>query len=128
MAVNCLEMALDMSLLTGDPISIASLTNCIQKTSLLYDRNGDQHYEIISALHKSMRGSDENAAIYWLGRMLYAGEDPLYIARRLVRFASEDIGLADSNALQLTMSTYQACNVIGMPECDVILAHCVVVS
>jgi putative ATPase len=121
-------MALDMSLLTGDPISIASLTNCIQKTSLLYDRNGDQHYEIISALHKSMRGSDENAAIYWLGRMLYAGEDPLYIARRLVRFASEDIGLADSNALQLTMSTYQACNVIGMPECDVILAHCVVVS
>jgi putative ATPase len=76
-------------------------------------------------LHKSMRGSDENAALYWLGRMIYAGEDPLYVARRLIRFASEDIGLANNQALDLAVSTYQSCQMIGMPECDVILAHCV---
>ncbi|KAI8066198.1 DNA polymerase III, clamp loader complex, gamma/delta/delta subunit [Gilbertella persicaria] len=97
-----------------------------QKSHLLYDRNGDQHYDIISALHKSIRGSDANAALYWLGRMLEAGEDPLYIARRLVRCASEDIGLADNTALTLAMSAYHACEKIGMPECDTILAHLVV--
>lgn len=97
-----------------------------QKSHLLYDRNGDQHYDIISALHKSIRGSDADAALYWLGRMLEAGEDPLYVARRLVRCASEDIGLADNTALPLAMAAYHACEKIGMPECDTILAHLVV--
>lgn len=127
MALNCLEMIIDSSILTGNPITIDSLNMCLQKSHLLYDRNGDYHYDTISALHKSIRGSDENAALYWLGRMIYAGEDPLYVARRLVRVASEDIGIADSNALQVAISTYHACNVIGMPECDVILAHCTTV-
>ncbi|KAI7894892.1 DNA polymerase III, clamp loader complex, gamma/delta/delta subunit [Mucor mucedo] len=103
-----------------------TVKGAFQKSHLLYDRNGDQHYDIISALHKSIRGSDADAALYWLGRMLEAGEDPLYVARRLVRCASEDIGLADNTALPLAMATYQACEKIGMPECDTILAHLVV--
>jgi len=98
----------------------------LQKSSYLYDRAGEQHYNIISALHKSVRGNDADAALYWLGRMLEAGEDPLYVARRLVRMAVEDIGLADSNALQQAIAAYQGCHFIGMPECDVILAQCVV--
>ncbi|KAI9280941.1 DNA polymerase III, clamp loader complex, gamma/delta/delta subunit [Umbelopsis sp. AD052] len=97
-----------------------------QRSHLLYDRNAEEHYNIISALHKSIRGSDADAALYWLGRMLQGGEDPLYIARRLVRAASEDIGLADNTALTLAVSAYQACERIGMPECDTILAHLVV--
>ncbi|KAF9978394.1 hypothetical protein BGZ73_002573 [Actinomortierella ambigua] len=96
-----------------------------QKTHLQYDRQGEEHYNLISALHKSIRGSDVDASLYWLGRMLVAGEDPLYVARRLIRVASEDIGLADSAALPLATATYQACQMIGMPECDVNLAHCV---
>ncbi|KAG8571563.1 hypothetical protein GDO81_011696 [Engystomops pustulosus] len=91
----------------------------LQRSHILYDRAGEEHYNCISALHKSMRGSDENASLYWLGRMLEGGEDPLYVARRLVRFASEDIGLADPLALPQAVSTYQACHFIGMPECDV---------
>ena len=102
-----------------------TLEQCISKKSLLYDKNGEEHYNLISALHKSMRNSDPDAAIYWLARMLEAGEDPLYVARRLVRFASEDVGMADSRALQLAVSAYQACHFIGMPECDVILTHIV---
>ncbi|KAI0705016.1 P-loop containing nucleoside triphosphate hydrolase protein [Cerioporus squamosus] len=90
-----------------------------------YDRGGDSHYDMISALHKSVRGSQGSAALYWLARMLTAGEDPLYIARRMVVCASEDIGLADNHALPLAMSTYQACQVIGMPECRINLAHLV---
>ncbi|KAM3929441.1 ATPase WRNIP1 [Leptodactylus fuscus] len=97
----------------------------LQRSHILYDRAGEEHYNCISALHKSMRGSDENASLYWLGRMLVGGEDPLYVARRLVRFASEDIGLADPLALPQAVSAYQACHFIGMPECDVILAQCV---
>lgn len=93
---------------------------------LLYDRNGEEHYNLISALHKSMRNSDPDAAVYWLARMLEAGEEPLYIARRLIRFASEDVGLADSLALQVAVAAYQACHFNGMPECDVNLAHAVV--
>ncbi|KND00629.1 ssDNA-dependent ATPase MGS1 [Spizellomyces punctatus DAOM BR117] len=134
-AINALEMALDSVMgAAGDgvgEVTEQAIMDALQKSSLLYDRNGEEHYNIISALHKysqpfkSMRGSDENAALYWLGRMVYAGEDPLYVARRLIRFASEDIGLADNNALPLALSTYQACQMIGMPECDVILAHCV---
>ncbi len=103
-----------------------ALAKTLQKNHLLYDRQGEEHYNIISALHKSMRGSDADAALYWLGRMLEAGEDPLYIARRIVRFASEDIGLADPNALVQTVAAYQACHQIGMPECNVILAQAVV--
>lgn len=94
--------------------------------NVFYDKNGEEHYNIISALHKSMRGSDANASLYWLGRMLEGGENPLYIARRLVRFASEDIGLADPNALNQTISAYQAAHFLGMPECNTALAQAVV--
>lgn len=90
-----------------------------------YDRSGEERYDMISALHKCLRGSDGSAAMYWLARMLTGGEDPLYIARRLVVFASEDVGLADNHALPLAMAAYQACQVIGMPECRINLAHCV---
>ena len=93
---------------------------------LLYDRAGEEHYNLISALHKSMRNSDPDAAVYWLSRMLEAGEDPLYVARRLIRFASEDVGMADSRALSLAVAAYQACHFNGMPECNVNLAHAVV--
>lgn len=97
----------------------------LKKTHLHYDQSGEEHYNIISALHKSMRGNDANASLYWLGRMLEAGENPLYVARRLIRFASEDIGLADPRALEQAVATYQACHFIGMPECNVVLAQCV---
>ena len=99
---------------------------CISKKPLMYDRNGEYHYDLISALHKSMRNSDPDAAIFWLAKMLEAGEDPLFIARRLIRFASEDIGLAYSRALTIAIETYTACNYIGMPECNVILTQAVV--
>ncbi|XP_054841163.1 ATPase WRNIP1 isoform X3 [Eublepharis macularius] len=98
----------------------------LQRSHILYDRAGEEHYNCISALHKSMRGSDENASLYWLARMLEGGEDPLYVARRLVRFASEDIGLADPLALTQAVAAYQGCHFIGMPECEVILAQCVI--
>ncbi len=98
----------------------------LQKSYLMYDKGGEEHYNIISALHKSMRGSDADAALYWLGRMLEGGEDPLYVARRLIRFASEDVGLANSLALVQAVAGYQACHYIGMPECEVVLAQVVV--
>ena len=103
-----------------------TLEQCISKKSLLYDKNGEEHYNIISALHKSMRNSDPDAAVYWLARMLEAGEDPLYIARRVTRFASEDIGLADPHALEIAVAAYQACHFIGMPECSVHLTEAVI--
>ncbi len=96
------------------------------KKSLLYDKTGEEHYNLISALHKSMRNSDPDAAVYWLARMLEAGEDPLYIARRVTRFASEDVGLADPRALEIAVAAYQACHFIGMPECTVHLTQAVV--
>lgn len=102
------------------------LDQCISKKSLLYDKNGDEHYNLISALHKSMRNSDPDAAVYWLARMLEAGEDPLYVARRVTRFASEDVGLADPRALEIAVAAYQACHLIGMPECSVHLTQAVV--
>ena len=102
------------------------LEQCINRKSLLYDKNGEEHYNLISALHKSMRNSDPDAAVYWLARMLEAGEEPLYIARRLIRFASEDIGMADSRALEIAVAAYQASHFIGMPECSVNLTHAVV--
>ncbi|CAO3657528.1 unnamed protein product [Mucor hiemalis] len=125
-ALNTLEIAVSLLPSKESPLEVDTVKGAFQKSHLLYDRNGDQHYDIISAMHKSIRGSDADAALYWLGRMLEAGEDPLYIARRLVRCASEDIGLADNTALTLAMSAYHACEKIGMPECDTILAHLVV--
>jgi len=106
-------------------VSDEILEQCISKKSLLYDKTGEEHYNIISALHKSMRNSDPDAAIYWLARMLEAGEDPLYVARRITRFASEDIGLADPHAIQIAVAAYQACHFIGMPECSVHLTQAV---
>lgn len=102
------------------------IENCISKKALLYDKNGEEHYNLISALHKSMRNSDSDAAVYWLARMLEAGEDPIYIARRITRFASEDIGLADTNALNVAINVYHACHFIGMPECNVHLTEAVI--
>ena len=122
--LNTLEMAVDNSA-TGQ-ITEETVTQCISRKLLLYDKHGEEHYNIISALHKSMRNSDPQAAVYWLARMLEGGEDPLYIARRVTRFASEDIGLADSKALEVAVATYQACHFIGMPECSVHLTHAVV--
>lgn len=126
-ALNTLEMAVLNGEITPDGIVITdeSMEQCISKKSLLYDKSGEEHYNIISALHKSMRNSDPDAAIYWMNRMLSAGENPLYIARRLVRFASEDVGMADSQALQVAVAAYQACHFLGVPECDVHLTHAV---
>jgi len=98
----------------------------VNRSHLLYDKGGEWHYDIISALHKSLRGGDADGALYWLGRMLEAGEDPLYVARRLVRFASEDVGLANSFALPQAVAAMQACHMIGMPECELALAQAVV--
>ncbi|OGI21032.1 MAG: AAA family ATPase [Candidatus Moranbacteria bacterium RIFCSPLOWO2_02_FULL_48_19] len=98
----------------------------VARSHILYDKGGEEHYNIISALHKSMRGHDANAALYYLGRMLEAGEDPLYVARRLVRFASEDVGLANSFALPQAVAAFQACQMLGMPECEIHLAQAVV--
>lgn len=126
-ALNILEMAVLNGNISpnGMVITNEGLAQCISKKSLLYDKNGEEHYNLISALHKSMRNSDPDAAIYWMCRMLEGGENPLYIARRLVRFASEDIGMADSHALQVAVAAYQACHFLGMPECDVHLTHAV---
>ena len=102
------------------------LEQCTSRKSFLYDKNGEEHYNLISALHKSMRNSDPDAAVYWLARMLESGEDPLYIARRLVRFASEDVGLAEPGALATAVAVYQACHFLGMPECTVHLTQAVI--
>ena len=124
---------LEMIVLNGNVGSDGEITvtdetmeQCISKKSLLYDKNGEEHYNIISALHKSMRNSDPDAAVYWLARMLEAGEDPLYVARRVTRFASEDVGLADPHALEIAVAAYQACHFIGMPECSVHLTEAVI--
>ena len=124
---------LEMAVLNGDvnekgkiTVTPETVENITQKKSLLYDKTGEEHYNLISALHKSMRNSDPDAAVYWLARMLEAGEDPLYIARRVTRFAAEDIGLADPRALELAVAAYQACHFIGMPECSVHLTEAVV--
>ncbi len=129
MALSTLEMVV----LNGDldengvtHVTEETVLQCTSRRSLLYDKKGDGHYDLISALHKSMRNSDPDAAVYWLARMLEGGEDPLYVARRIVRFASEDIGLADSRALETAVAAYQACHFLGMPECSVHLTHAVV--
>lgn len=106
-------------------VTLVDAKEALQSKHLAYDKAGEEHYNLISALHKSMRGSDADASIYWLARMLEGGEEPLYIARRLIRFASEDVGLADPNALVQAVACYQACHFLGMPECNVNLAQCV---
>lgn len=127
-ALNTLEMAVLNGEISSEGITVTEegMEQCISRKSLLYDKTGEEHYNLISALHKSMRNSDPDAAIYWMMRMLEGGENPLYIARRLIRFASEDVGMADSNALQVAVAAYQACHFLGMPECDVHLTHAVV--
>jgi putative ATPase len=122
MALNTLEACLQQN----KKIDFALIKEVLQKSHLYYDKNGEEHYNIISALHKSMRGGDPHGAVYWLVRMLEGGEDPVYIARRLVRFASEDVGLADNHALILANGVFEACKKIGMPECGVTLAQCVI--
>ena len=127
-ALNTLEMVVTNAKISAEGMLITDevLSQCISRKSLLYDKNGEEHYNLISALHKSMRNSDPDAALYWMCRMLEGGEDPLYIARRLIRFASEDVGMADSQALNVAVAAYQACHFLGMPECDVHLSHAVV--
>ena len=127
-ALSTLEMAVLNGEVEGDVTTVTRETveQCTSRKSLLYDKDGEEHYNLISALHKSMRNSDPDAAVYWLARMLEAGEDPLYIARRVTRFASEDVGMADPRALELAVAAFQACHLIGMPECSVHLTEAVV--
>lgn len=127
-ALSTLEMAiLNSDVKNGVTVVTKEIIEqCTSKKSLLYDKKGEEHYNLISALHKSMRNSDPDAAVYWLARMLEAGEDPLYVARRVVRFACEDVGLADPRALELSVAAYEACHFIGMPECSVHLTQAVV--
>jgi putative ATPase len=128
-ALNTLEMLV----LTTSPdeegvrqIKKEDLKDVLQRKAYLYDKSGEEHYNLISALHKSLRGSDPDAALYWLGRMLEAGEDPLYIARRMIRFASEDVGMADPQALQVAVAAQQAFHFVGLPEGDLALAQAAV--
>jgi putative ATPase len=127
-ALSTLEMLVLNGTRKGKKVTITKedLEQCTSHKSLLYDKKGEEHYNLISALHKSMRNSDPDAAVYWLARMLEAGEDPLYIARRVTRFASEDIGLADPHALEIAVAAFQACELIGMPECSVHLSEAVI--
>ena len=127
-ALSTLEMAILNGESGPDGIKVTAdtLEQCTSKKSLLYDKKGEEHYNLISALHKSMRNSDPDAAVYWLARMLEAGEDPVYVARRVTRFASEDIGLADPRALEIAVNVFEACRLIGMPECSVHLTEAVV--
>ncbi|MCR5774745.1 MAG: replication-associated recombination protein A [Lachnospiraceae bacterium] len=128
-ALSTLEMAVlngDMDAEGGITVTRQTIEQITGKKALLYDKNGEEHYNLISALHKSMRNSDPDAAVYWLARMLEAGEDPLYIARRVTRFAAEDVGLADPQALPLAIAAYQACHFIGVPECNVHLTEAVI--
>ncbi len=126
--LNALESAIEASRDEGGAamLTLQGLREVLQRTHFAYDKHGDAHYDLISALHKSLRGSDVQASVYWCMRMLESGEDPLYVARRLVRFSSEDVGMKDPRALIQAMSTFQACHAIGMPECNVILVQLVV--
>ncbi|HKX00870.1 MAG TPA: replication-associated recombination protein A [Methylomirabilota bacterium] len=119
-ALNVLELAVTEP---GGRLTLAAVREAAQKKALLYDKSGEQHYNLISALHKSLRDSDPDGALYWLGRMLEAGEDPLYVARRLVRFASEDVGNADPAALRLTLDAKEAYHFLGTPEGELALAQ-----
>jgi putative ATPase len=123
-ALNMLEMAAAVA--DGKPIDLALVSDLAQNRALLYDKTGEEHYNLISALHKSMRNSDPDASVYWLARMVESGEDPLYIARRLVRFASEDIGNADPQALAIAVAAKEAVHFVGMPEGNTALAQAVI--
>jgi putative ATPase len=129
-ALNVLEMAAQGSRggrdEAGQRITVPMVEEVMQHRALLYDKSGDQHYDMISALHKSLRGSDPDAGLYWLARMLEAGEDPLYIVRRLIRFASEDVGMADPQALVVCVAAQQAVHFVGLPEANLALAQAVV--
>ena len=133
-ALSTLEMMVLNAEYSADPadghevitVTAEDFEQCTSRKSLLYDKQGDEHYNIISALHKSMRNSDADAAVYWLARMLESGEDPMYIARRVTRFAAEDVGLAEPRALELSVAAFQACHLIGMPECSVHLTEAVI--
>ena len=127
-SLNTLEIAVLNGKKSGKTVVVDDdiLSQLIDTKSLRYDKHGEEHYNLISALHKSMRNSDVDAAVYWVNRMIEGGEDPLYIARRLVRFASEDVGLADTNSLNVAINTFQACKYIGLPECGVHLTECVI--
>ena len=133
-ALSTLEMMVLNAEYSADPadghevitVTAEDFEQCTSRKSLLYDKQGEEHYNIISALHKSMRNSDADAAVYWLARMLESGEDPMYIARRVTRFAAEDVGLADPRALELSVAAFQACHLIGMPECSVHLTEAVI--
>ena len=126
-ALNLLEIAADMATSRkSKTITAAELEEAFQRKILLYDKQGEQHFNVISALHKSLRNSDPDAGLYWLARMLEAGEDPLYIARRLIRFASEDVGMADPQALVVAVAAQQATHFIGMPEANTALAQAVI--
>ncbi|MBR4501366.1 MAG: replication-associated recombination protein A [Clostridia bacterium] len=127
-ALSVLEMAADLQEEKDGAVTVdeAALRECTGRKSVLYDKKGEEHYNLISALHKSMRNSDPDAAVYYLARMLEGGEDPLYIARRVARFAAEDVGMADPRALEIGVAAFQACHMIGMPECGVHLTEAVV--
>lgn len=132
-ALSTLEMVILNGTISTDEdghefttVTTENFEQCTSRKSLLYDKKGEEHYNLISALHKSMRNSDADAAVYWLARMLESGEDPIYIARRVTRFAAEDVGLADPRALELSVAAFQACHLIGMPECSVHLTEAVV--
>ena len=133
-ALSTLEMMVLNADHSSDPddghevitVTTEDFEQCTSRKSLLYDKQGEEHYNLISALHKSMRNSDADAAVYWLARMLESGEDPMYIARRVTRFAAEDVGLADPRALELSVAAFQACHLIGMPECSVHLTEAVI--
>jgi putative ATPase len=130
-ALNVLELAAQAdsggnSSDTPGRITLSAIEDAMQHRALLYDKSGDQHYDTISALHKSLRGSDPDAALYWLARMIEAGEDPLYIVRRLIRFASEDVGMADPQALLVCVAAQQAVHFVGLPEANLALAQAVV--
>ena len=121
-----------MAVLNGEEVNGTTtvtkeiVEQCTSRKSLLYDKHGEEHYNLISALHKSMRNSDPDAAVYWLARMLESGEDPIYIARRVTRFAAEDVGLADPRALEIAVAAFTACRLIGVPECNVHLTEAVI--
>ena len=126
-ALNILEAGADLVDSNPQKIIDASVVReAAQRRNLLYDKQGEEHYNLISALHKSLRDSDPHAGLYWMGRMLEGGEDPLYVARRLVRFASEDVGLSVPQALEQAVAAFQACKFVGMPECALALAQVVV--
>ncbi|MFC1780342.1 replication-associated recombination protein A [Patescibacteria group bacterium] len=122
-ALNALELSIKLKSRNNSRITKSTIEQALQHRALMYDKNGEEHYNIISALHKSMRSSDANAAVYWTARMLEAGEDPLYIARRMLRFASEDIGNADFRAILIANSVFEACKKVGVPECNVFLSQ-----